>query len=132
MSSTIETVVNNFYAAIERNDFVAVGTLYADDLTLWRSFDLVTQNKPDQMVTLSAMNARWASHYRVIERHIIGDQVVQRHELTLTEQDGTVAHTLQAAAFLTIRDGQVHVLNEYLDSRDVGAINDDMKGMEAP
>ena len=122
MSSSSQTVVNDFYAAIERNDFVAVGALYANDLKLWRSFDQVTQNKAEQMVTLAAMNARWASHYRVIERHFIGDQVIQRHEVTLTEEDGTVAHRLQAAAFLTIREGQVHVLNEYLDSRDAGQV----------
>ena len=122
MSSDIQTVVEDFYAAIERNDFDAVGALYADDLKLWRSFDLVVQDKHDQMETLSALNARWTSKYRLIERHFIGDKVVQRHELIISEADGTVAHRLQAAAFLTIRDGQVHELDEYLDSRDVAAI----------
>ena len=127
MSSDTHHVVEEFYAAIERNDFAVVGALYAGDLKLWRSFDMVVQNKHDQMETLSALNARWTSKYRVIERHIIGDHVIQRHELTLSETDGTVAHRLQAAAFLTIRDGQVHELDEYLDSRDVAHITDGLK-----
>lgn len=127
MFPTIETVVDRFYAAIERNDFVAVDALYAGDLKMWRSFDMVTQNKADQMVMLAALNARWKSHYRVIERHFIGDHVAQRHELTMTEKDGTIAHRLQAAAFLTIRDGQVHALSEYLDSRDVAQLTEGMK-----
>ena len=127
MFSNIETVADGFYAAIERNDFVAVAALYGDDLKTWRSFDLVSQTKAEQLATLAAMNARWASHYGVIERHFIGDQLIQRHELTLTEKDGTVTHRLQAAAFLTIREGRVHVLDEYLDSRDVGRLMGDMK-----
>ncbi len=127
LSSNMETVADEFYAAIERNDFTAVAALYGEDLKTWRSFDLVSQNKTEQLQTLAAMNARWASHYRVMERHLVGDQLIQQHELILTEEDGTVAHCLQAAAFLTIRAGQVHVLEEYLDSRDVARV---MKGME--
>ena len=114
----IVAVADAFYAAIERNDFVAVAGLYADDLRMWRSFDQVTQNKTDQLVSLAALRARWAMRYRLIERHLSGDRLIQRHELILTEKDGTVAHRLQAAAFLTIRGGQVHRLDEYIDSRD--------------
>ena len=127
MASDIETIVDEFYATIERNDFVAVAALYGDDLKMWRSFDSVTQNKAEQLATLAALNATWSSHYRVIERHYVGEQMIQRHELTLTDKDGRVAHRLQAAAFLTIRDGQIHVLNEYLDSRDVGELMEAMK-----
>lgn len=127
MSSDIQQVVDEFYSAIERNDFATVGALYAGDLKLWRSFDLVVQNKQEQMETLSALNARWVSKYLVIERHIIGEHVVQRHEVILSEADGAIAHRLQAAAFLTIRDGQVHELDEYLDSRDVARIVEGLK-----
>ena len=116
-------MVDDFYAAIERNDFVTVDALYADDLKLWRSFDMVTQTKAEQMVTLAALNARWASDYRVIERHFDGDRVIQRHELTMTERNGTTVRTLQSASFLTIRDGQVHVLDEYLDSGEVARLS---------
>ena len=122
MSPSIETVVEALYAALERNDFVAVAALYGDDLKVWHSFDLETQNKADHLVTLTALNKRWASHYRVIERHYIGDRMIQRHGLTWTEPDGTVALRQQAAAFLTIRDGQIHALDEYLDSRDVAEL----------
>lgn len=58
MSTDVEGVVNAFYAAIERNDFIAVAKLYSDDLKTWRSFDLVRQNKDEQMTTLSALNSR--------------------------------------------------------------------------
>jgi ketosteroid isomerase-like protein len=122
MSAIIETVIDQFFAAIERNDFVTVAALYADDLKTWRSFDLVSQNKTEQLETLSSLNARWSSRYHVIERHIIGEQMIQRHELTLADKDGTIAHRLQAATFLTVRNGQIHVLSEYLDSRDVAPL----------
>ena len=127
MSSIPESVADSFYGAIERNDFAMVASLYGDDLKTWRSFDLVSQNKADQLATLAAINSRWTSHYRVIERHVHGDRLIQRHELTLTERSGAVAHRLQAAAFLTIRDGQVHTLDEYLDSRDAGDVLEAMR-----
>lgn len=106
---------------------MAVDALYADDLKLWRSFDMVTQNKTEQMVTLAALNARWASDYRVIERRFTGDRVIQRHELTMTERVGSIVHKLQVAAFLTIRDGQVHALDEYIDSRDAALLAEDIQ-----
>lgn len=122
MSATIEAVVERFFAAVERNDFAAVGMLYADDMKTWRSFDLGSQDKAEELASLGALNARFSSSYRVIERHFIGEQMIQRHELTLREKDGTVAHRLQAAVFLTIRDGQIHFFAEYLDSRDVAQL----------
>ena len=122
MSATMAQVVDDFYAAIERNDFVEVARLYGDDVKVWRSFDQVVQRKAEQLETMAALRARWALHYGVIERHFVGDQMIQRHELTMTEKDGTVTHRLQAAAFLTVRNGQVHELDEYLDSRDVAGL----------
>lgn len=122
MSVTMAKVVDDFYAAIERNDFVEVARLYSDDVKVWRSFDQTVQQKPEQLATMTALRARWGLHYGVIERHFVGDQMIQRHELTMTEPDGTVAHRMQAAAFLTVRDGQVHKLDEYLDSRDVAEL----------
>lgn len=89
---------------------------------MWRSFDQVVQEKAEQLATMAALRARWGLHYRVIERHFIGYQMIQRHELTTTEPDGTVTHRLQAAAFLTVRNGQVHELDEYLDSREVAGL----------
>ena len=127
----VESVADAFYAAIERNDFRAVASLYGDDLKLWRSFDQGTQNKADQLVSLAALRARWGMRYRVIERHVDGDRVSQRHELILTEKDGTVGRRLQVAAFLTIRNGQVHMLDEYIDSGDAAWTAEGLKPSRA-
>ena len=127
-----EIVINAFYAAIENGDFDTVAALYAEDLALWQSSNLTTVGRTEGVATLQELGARWTSRYRIIERYYIGDQVAQRHELTLANSDGTIAHRLQSATFLTVHGGQIHRLDEYLDSRDIAALSKDLAQVANP
>jgi len=115
-------VLNAFFAAIENADVEAVAALYADDAKIWHSNDNITQNKNENLKTLSFLTKRATLHYTILERVICGDSVAQRHRCDIVVRGSGAQAASQAAIFFTIRNGLVHRIDEYIDTDAVRAL----------
>jgi ketosteroid isomerase-like protein len=114
----IEKVVDRFFAAIEAGDEAVLNQVYADDVGIWHNFTGAVQNKSENIANLVEANRIATIRYDLLERHVVGDKVIQRHEVTLNAA-GRPDTPVHAAIFITVRDGQIVRIDEYLDPAQV-------------
>ncbi|WP_040496091.1 nuclear transport factor 2 family protein [Ilumatobacter nonamiensis] len=116
-----DTVADAVFGAIERGDMEALSTLWADDIEVWHSNDGVVQDKAQNLAVLGWMIKQTETiEYRDIIRDLTAAGFAQRHVLALTFDGGRTAD-LPVAIFVTVRDGQVTRIDEYVDSAHVAA-----------
>jgi uncharacterized protein len=115
-------VLDAFFTAIENADVEAVAALYADDAKIWHSNDNITQNKNENLKTLSFLTKRATLRYTILERVICGDQIAQRHRCDIAVRGSGARAASQAAIFFTVRDGLVQRIDEYIDTDAVRAL----------
>lgn len=102
--------------AIERNDRDAVADCYAPDARIWHNFDGVEQTVPENLKTLAWMDGRLKNRrYEIISRHAFDGGYVQRHVLHGTLTSGN-AFKMPACLVVTVKDGKIAYLAEYLDT----------------
>ncbi len=109
--------VARFFAAIESKDTEAVADLYADDVQVWHNFTRACMDKAANVQTLKAMCEHVPRvRYDVEERIQLADgRVLQRHVLRATTPAGDEI-LMPACIFITVRDGRVARIDEYLDT----------------
>ncbi|MCX4149994.1 MULTISPECIES: nuclear transport factor 2 family protein [Paraburkholderia] len=115
---TTEEIVGRFFAAREEGDVSAVEQLLADDVTIWHNFTGRVQTKQENIDTFVMLNELGSFKYMVLERHVTGDSLAQRYEAEVVMKSGEVLN-IPVAIFMTVRDGQVVRIHEYLDSTHV-------------
>lgn len=125
---SIETIADTFFAAIENGDVDTLNRLYDDEAGVWHNFDGITQTKQQGVQTLAQFAAAAESKYVIDERFIIGDRVIQRHHIHIRMKASGATRVIPVAIFLTIRDGKVTEIYEYLDS--AHAVPEAFEGIE--
>ena len=110
------------FAAIESKDPAAVAALYADDIQVWHNFSNACQDKAANLETLSGLCASVPEiHYDVTERLLLEDgRVLQRH--VLRAGNGREEVLIPACIFVTVRDGRIVAIHEYLDTAQANAL----------
>jgi ketosteroid isomerase-like protein len=121
-SRPAEAVIEAFFAAIERADADAIAALYADDLAVWHSNDGKTQNKAQNLQTLTWLTEKAAMRYVVLERVACGDRIAQRHRVEITSRADQRSATADAAIFFTVKGGLITRIDEYIDSDSVRSL----------
>ena len=112
----VERVIEQLFAAIQTGDRAAIADLYADDVLVWHS---MTNHAGDKAASLAILDWLMAPGvtltYEPIEQLIVGDRVARRHILTvgIPGQDDIV---MPVAIFLTIADGKIQRIDEYVDA----------------
>jgi len=111
------------FAGIESGRADDVAALYADDIKVWHNFDNREQNKAENLATLKGLVSSTGSRsYAVIERLLLPDgRVLQRHDLEVTTRSGA-EFVIPACIFITVRDGQIARIDEYLDTGQANAL----------
>ena len=105
-----------FIGAIQTGDVETVRASYAPDARIWHNTDGVEQTVDQNMKVLGwFMRKLPARHYRITRREALKDGFLQQHVLEATLPDGT-AQTLPACVIITMKDGLIVRLDEYLDS----------------
>ncbi len=112
---TIDMVVDRFFEAVERGDWGTLDALYADDLSVWHNFSDEVQTKEENIASLRRSRAVAAWNYVVAERIVIGDRVIQRHAARI-QIEGHPELLCHAVLFITVREGQIAHIDEYLDT----------------
>lgn len=118
---TTNELADAIFDAIERGDVDFVASMWADDIEVWHSNDNAVQNKEQNLAVLAWMTKRTTSvEYIHVIRDVTTTGFAQRHTLRLTFDGGRTAD-LHAAIFVTISDGQVKRIDEYVDSAHAAA-----------
>ena len=122
MPRTASDVAAQLFTAIESRSPSAVAALYDDAVGVWHNFDDAVQSKADNVKTLEGLTkAVEKIRYEVIERHQIGDRVIQRHNLHCTTREGKEI-TIPAAIFITVKNDKIVRIDEYLDTAQANAL----------
>jgi ketosteroid isomerase-like protein len=115
-ATEITALADRLFGAIEAGDVDGVRACYADDVRVWHNFDDAEQSLEENLTTLGWMVGRLADRrYEISRRDVVADGLWQLHVLR-----GTVASTgepfaMPAAMLLTMADGKITRIAEYLD-----------------
>jgi ketosteroid isomerase-like protein len=110
----IVAVVDQLFAAIEAGDAAAVEALYADEVAVWHSVTGQTIDREASLVILRWIMAPGVTRsYEIQERLVDGEGLAQRHVLHVGVGDRTL--DLPVAIFLTVRDGKITTIEEYVE-----------------
>jgi ketosteroid isomerase-like protein len=118
---TADEVADRFFRAIEQADLAVVSDLYGEELRVWHSSDGAVKGKAESLAILQAVHKLGQLKYNVIERVFDGERLAQRHDLIITKHSGEV-FTLHIALFMTIENGQITSIHEYVDAAAITAI----------
>ena len=107
MSGDIETLRNH---------------VYSPDVVIWHNFDQIEQRLDDNMKVMAWMAKTLTTmSYDEIRVQVTPDGYVQQHVLRGTTKSG-VAIEVPACLIVTISDGKITRLDEYLDTAQVAAL----------
>jgi ketosteroid isomerase-like protein len=109
-------VAERFMDALNRADADGVRAAYAPDARIWHNFDLRLQSVEDNIETMQFVHSKLQGlNYDVQKRIAYPDGFVQQHILRGTLASGE-AFALPACAICTVKNGQITLLEEYLDT----------------
>jgi ketosteroid isomerase-like protein len=109
-------VAGRLFDCIERKQVREVAALYGDDIAVWHNFSNAEQSKAENLAVLEGLVASVESlRYEVHERVLLGDRVLQRHDLRCRTRSGEEI-VIPACIFVTVRDGRIQRIDEYLDT----------------
>jgi len=109
-------LADRFLTGVQAGDQDGVRACYAPDAVIWHNFDGIEQTVDQNMRSL-----RWFARtlpdrrYRLLRREAIKDGFMQQHVLEAVLPDGT-AWAMPACVVVTVKDGLIVRLDEYLDS----------------
>lgn len=123
MTQSNMEVAAALFAGIESGRADDVAALYADDIKVWHNFDNREQSKAENLETLKGLVSSTGSRsYVVIERLLLPDgRVLQRHDLKVTTRGGA-EFVIPACIFITVRNGHIVRIDEYLDTGQANAL----------
>jgi ketosteroid isomerase-like protein len=103
--------------AYEQNDIDAIVACYALDARIWHNIDGVEQTVEEQLDVTRWLNERLKNlTYEIVSRHFFGDGYVQQYVMHGTLVNGGEAFRMPVCMNVTVRDGRIARLDEYLDS----------------
>jgi ketosteroid isomerase-like protein len=112
----IVALADRLFGAIEAGDVDAVRACYAPDIGVWHNFDDKTQTLEENLATLGWMVGRLGDrHYEISRRDVVADGLWQLHVLRGTIVSTGAPFAMPAAMLLTMADGRITGIAEYLD-----------------
>ncbi|HSC61970.1 MAG TPA: nuclear transport factor 2 family protein [Rhizomicrobium sp.] len=126
MTSESETNVlaDRFMRAIETGDIEAVRAAYAPDARIWHNHDGVAETVDHNVRTLGWVMKHLANRrYEIQSRNFFESGYVQQHVLHGTLKNGQ-AFAMPACVIVTMKDGKIVRLDEYLDSAQIQPLLD--------
>jgi len=116
MARSALQIAEQLFKCIEAKQVDGVAALYHDDVEVWHNFDNAVQSKTDNLKVLTGLTQTIPQlHYEVLERHVIGNRVIQRHNLHCRIA-GDNEVVIPASIFITVVDEKIKRIDEYLDT----------------
>jgi uncharacterized protein len=115
------SVADDLFAAIEKGDVEGVRAVYAPDAVIWHNYDGVEQTPEENLAVLQWVCDNLADRaYEDVRRVEFDGGFVQQHVLRFTK-DGE-RREIPACLVVSVRDGRITRLDEYLDSAHIARI----------
>jgi uncharacterized protein len=112
-------LADRFMRAVENGDAEAIAACYAPDARIWHNNDGKEQGPVENLRVLRWVEERLKNRrYEITSRHAFPGGYVQQHILNGTLRDGT-PFRMPACLVVTVDDGRIARLEEYLDSAHV-------------
>jgi ketosteroid isomerase-like protein len=109
-------LADRFLTAVETGDLDAVRAIYAPHAKIWHNVDGVEQTVEQNLRVLGWFARTLPNRrYRVLRREATRDGFFQQHAVEAVLPDGT-EWKMPACLVVTVRDGRITRLDEYLDS----------------
>jgi ketosteroid isomerase-like protein len=109
-------LADRFLTAVECGDADTVRAIYAPHAKIWHNFDSVEQTVEENMRVLTWFARTLPNRrYRVLRREATRDGYFQQHVVEAVLPDGT-DWKMPACLVVTVKDGRITRLDEYLDS----------------
>jgi ketosteroid isomerase-like protein len=103
--------------AYEENDTDAVAACYTADARIWHNIDGVEQTVHDQLGATRWLNEKLTNlKYEIVSRKFFDGGYFQQYVVHGTLAKGGGAFRMPLCMSVTVRDGRVARLDEYLDS----------------
>jgi ketosteroid isomerase-like protein len=115
MPTKAEEVVDAFFSAMEKLEHDKVEKLFADDATIWHSFDDLTVGKNDIVTNVRNMAQFATLSFKVYDRLATDSTVAQRFD-TIVHVPGQPDKVIPTAIFITVANGQMVDVHEYMES----------------
>lgn len=118
----VTVIADALFTAIERGDIDAVAALYAPDVVVWHNTDAIAQDRDTNLRTLGWVTRHLDDRrYEEIRRYSIPTGFVQQHVLRATTGGGRRV-AVPVCMVVTIEDGLISKIEEYLDSAHVAEL----------
>jgi ketosteroid isomerase-like protein len=103
--------------AYEQNDTDAIVACSAPDARIWHNIDGVEQTVEEQLGATRWLNDQFKNlRYEIVSRHSFDSGYVQEYVVHGTLTDGGETFRMPLCMSVTVRDGRIARLDEYLDS----------------
>jgi ketosteroid isomerase-like protein len=114
--NAVMDLADRFLTAVESGDADTVRAIYAPHAKIWHNFDGVEQTVEENMRVLGWFARTLPNRrYRVLRREATRDGYFQQHVVEAVLPDGT-DWKMPACLVVTVKDGRITRLDEYLDS----------------
>ena len=116
-------IAERLFTSIEEGDIETVRQLYADNAVVWHNTDGKLQPVDDNMRVLQWLAENTSNlRYEEVRRWATLDGFVQQHVLRGTNAKGN-PFELAACVIVTVSDGAITRLDEYLDSAQAAGLS---------
>lgn len=121
-------LARRYLRAIENADVEEARRCFDPHARIWHNFDDVTQSVEDNLALMAWMADRFPERdYRVHRLEPIAGGYLQQHTLEVRTAEGARA-TTEAAAIVTVSDGSIVRIDEYLDPSPITALLSESNG----
>lgn len=121
--SEYNMVIESFLGAIEAGDEAAIRQVYRDDIEIWHNFTNKVISKDENIEMLMDLGRNGIKiRYTFDEQIVVGNRGVRRHQVEATVAGGERV-VLRVVMFATVENGQITRLDEYVDSKELDALN---------
>jgi ketosteroid isomerase-like protein len=116
-ANEMNVLADRITRAYEQNDIGAIAACYTPDARIWHNFDGAEQTVEEQLDATRWLNERLENlKYEIVARHSFDGGYVQQHVVHGTLVNGGESFRMPACMNVTVRDGRIARLEEYLDS----------------
>ncbi len=112
----IDTLAENFAAALTAGDIEAMGRLFTPDFCIWYNFSDATLDRAQAMAFFQSYFTTVKVRFREIRRLPTPTGWVQQHRVDADGPDGFHIEGLPALIVFTVEDGRIARIEEYIDS----------------
>ena len=124
LGAELSALADRFFGAVQTRDFDTVRSCLDPEVTIWHSFDNVTQDLETTVQSLAFVTGQLANfRYTHIRRHPIPGGFVQQHIIRCEGADGDPYMAPTAVIVSVSDDGYITNIDEYVDIAQLPAMS---------